>query len=132
MKPPAKAGMAYLCLLHDENLLRNIKDEAEVLLEMTDRYDLQSFVSSEVMKRAVSMALINIGESVKPLSKDLKQMYPMVKWSSIAGLRDIAAHGYQTLEMPQIWKTVTEDVPELLERVKGILHAEETEAENNR
>ena len=33
----------------------------------------------------------------------LKQMYQMVKWSSISGLRDRAAHGYQTLEMPQIW-----------------------------
>jgi len=113
----------------DENLLLNIKDEAEVLLEMTEGYDLQSFLESEMLKRAVSMALINIGESVKRISEELKQMNKMIPWSDISGLRNIAAHGYQTLDMPQIWKTVTESVPELLEQVNGILHAEEVESE---
>jgi uncharacterized protein with HEPN domain len=59
----------------DRNLLLSIKDEAEILLEMVDRYDLQRFLSDEMAKRAVSMSLIKIGEYVKSLSKDLKQEY---------------------------------------------------------
>jgi uncharacterized protein with HEPN domain len=111
----------------DENILLNIKDEVEILFEMTEGYDLQSFLSDEKTKRAVSMSLIKIGESVKSLSKDLKQMYPRVRWSSITGLRDIAAHNYDGLRMEDIWGIVTRDVPELSEQVKGILHAEGVE-----
>ena len=113
----------------DENLLLNIKDEAEILIEMTEGYDLQSFLESEMLKRAVSMALINIGESVKGISEELKQVNQTIPWSEIIGLRNIAAHGYQILQMEDIWGTATEKVPELLEQVNGILHAEEIESE---
>ena len=113
----------------DENLLLNIKDEAEILLKMTEGYDLQDFLTNEMMKCAVSMALINIGESVKKLSEELKQMNQTIPWSEIIGLRNIAAHGYQILQMEDIWGTATESVPVLLEQVKDILHAEEVERE---
>jgi len=71
----------------DENLLLNIKDEAEILLEMTEGYVLQSFPESEMLKRAVSMALINIGESVKGISEELKEVNQTIPWSEIIGLR---------------------------------------------
>ncbi|MDR2854550.1 MAG: DUF86 domain-containing protein [Methanomicrobiales archaeon] len=113
----------------DENLLNYIKEEAELLIELTDGCDLQGFLDSELLKRTFCMTLINIGESVKLLSKEFKQENKDIPWRFIAGLRDITAHGYQTLDMLQVWKTVTENVPELLEQVKGILHAKEAEAE---
>ena len=90
---------------------------------------MQAFLDSELLKRTSCMTLINIGESVKSLSKELKQENQDISWRFITGFRDIAAHGYQTLDMPQVWKTVTISVPELLEQIKGILHAEETERE---
>ena len=112
---------------HDVDLLLNIKDEAEILLEMVNGCELQDFLINEEKKRAVSMTLINIGESVKTLSDDLKQAHPAVRWGSITSLRNIAAHNYGGLRMEWIWKNVTRDVPELLEQVKGILGAEKVE-----
>ena len=109
------------------NLLLNIIDEAEILLEMTKGYDLQSFLSDEKTKRAVSMALINIGESVKKLSEGFKQENQEMEWREIAGLRDIAVHNYSGLHMERIFVNVTRDIPELLEQVKGILNAEGVE-----
>ncbi|MDR2855800.1 MAG: DUF86 domain-containing protein [Methanomicrobiales archaeon] len=111
----------------DENLLNFIKEEAELLLEVTEEYDLQRFLDSKLMQHAVSMVLIHIGESVKLLSKELKEENNIIKWRFIAGLRDIAAHGYRTLYMDDIWGVVTEDVPDLLEKVKDILLVEEVE-----
>ena len=110
-----------------ENLLLIIKDDAELLLKLIGEYDFQSFVNDEKMKLAASMSLINVGESVKSLSEDLKQMYPDVRWSSITGLRNIAAHKYHALRMVDIWEIVTKDIPVLLEQVKGILCAEGVE-----
>ena len=98
-----------------------IQEEAEIVIDLVDGYDLELFLSDERTKRSVCMTLINIGESVKSLSEDLKQMHPDVRWSSIVGLRDIAAHNYEGLRMERIWGNAIKDVPELLEQVKGIL-----------
>ena len=43
----------------------SIRDDAELLLELTAGYDVEHFLSDERTKLAVSMLLIKIGESVK-------------------------------------------------------------------
>jgi uncharacterized protein with HEPN domain len=105
----------------DESLLLNIKDDAELLLELTDGYDFEHFLDDARTKLAVSMLLIKVGEFVKSLSEDLKQSYSTVRWGSITNLRNIAAHNYNGLRMDDIWGIVTRDIPELLKQVKGIL-----------
>ena len=104
------------------NLLLNIKDEVEMVMELAEGYDLERFLSDERTKRSVCMTLINIGESAKSLDKDLKLMYPNVRWSSIVGFRNIAVHDYGGLRMDDIWKNVTENVPELLKQVNLDFH----------
>ena len=67
------------------------------------------------------MTLINIGELVKLLSDDTKQRNSSIPWRSISGLRDVTAHGYQTLRMEDIWETITTDIPILQKQIKEIL-----------
>jgi uncharacterized protein with HEPN domain len=110
-----------------EHLLLIIKEEAEILMDLIDGYDLQYFLGNELLKRGVTMTLVNIGECVNSLSEELKQKYPDVEWSSIVKLRNIAAHNYWGLHMDWIWENATVDVPELLEKVRGILHDEGVE-----
>jgi len=88
---------------------------------------MHSFLDSEILMRAVCMTLINIGELVKLLTEDVKQANQAIPWRSIAGLRDVTAHGYQTLRMEDIWETVTKNIPQLLTQIGVILHAEEAD-----
>lgn len=114
----------------DKNVLHKIKSETELLLELTGEHSLQSFLGSEVLMRAVCMTLINIGELVKLLTDEIKHQNPTIPWRSIAGLRDVTAHGYYTLRMEDIWETVTKDVPLFLTQVGEILHfRKETDAD---
>ncbi len=59
------------------------------------------------------MSLINIGELVKSLTEEFKQVNNQIPWRSIAGLRDVTAHKYQTLNMGDVWYTVQQDIPQL-------------------
>ncbi len=57
--------------------------------------------------------LINIGELVKVLSMNFRSRYTDISWKSIAGMRDIVAHKYQSLRMEDIWITIQDDIPVL-------------------
>ena len=115
----------------DKNILLKLKEKAEVLPTLTDGYDLQGFLGSEVLKLAVSMSLINLGELVNRLSDETKQQNPAVAWSAIVRLRNVAAHGYDELKMENIWKIVTEDVPPFLTQISEILQRTGDEGRKN-
>ena len=108
----------------DKNILLKIQSEAELLLELTDGHDLQGFLASEVLKRATGMTLINIGELVKLLTEEIKLQNPAVPWRAISGLRNVAAHGYHTLRMEDIWEIVTKEVSPFLAQIGEILNTE--------
>ena len=108
----------------DRIVLLKIKNEAELLLELTDGYDLQSFLGDEVIMRAVCMTLINIGELVKLLTEETKLQSQAIPWRAISGLRDVIAHGYQTLRMEDIWETVAKEIPLFLMQTGKILSTE--------
>jgi len=107
----------------DENCLEWIKDEVEFVLKITYEHNLKSFLHDDLAQHGVTMALINIGESAKSLSKKLKRKHQEIKWQDLTNLRNIAAHNYDGLRMDDVWEVVTKDIPELLEQVKAILNA---------
>ena len=56
-----------------------------------------------------------IGEAVKRVSPTTRSKHPEVPWKDIAGMRDRLIHGYHSVDVDELWKTATEDVPALLE-----------------
>jgi len=69
----------------NKNVLLKIKNEIGLLQELTDSHDLQSFLASELVMRAVCMTLINIGELVKLLTDDIKHQNPAVDGKNWTG-----------------------------------------------
>jgi uncharacterized protein with HEPN domain len=111
----------------DKTHLLFIKDEAEYLLEKAKGRNVEDFIDDRDLQHIVTMALINIGESVNSLSDEFIQKHQNIEWSEIVGLRNKVVHNYRGLRMGWIWKNVTKDVPDLLEQVNGILDAEGVE-----
>ena len=107
----------------DYEVLNKILDETNVIIELIKGFDCAAFLLDERTKRAVSMTLINIGELVKLLSDDFKQANTVIPWRKVAGLRDVAAHGYQILRMEDIWSTATTDVPVLQETIIKMINS---------
>ena len=92
-----------------------------MIADLIEGFTCETFIHDEKTKRAACMTLINIGEMTKLLSDKLKQDNASIPWRSIAGLRDVTAHGYQTLRMEDIWETVTVDVPALQKQIETLL-----------
>ena len=107
---------------HDKQILIKILKEIEIITFLTnDINDCENFINDEKTKRAVCMTLINIGELVKSLSDEIKTEHKSIPWRAISGMRDIAAHKYQTIRMEDVWTTITNDIPILYKEISIII-----------
>ncbi|MCX4340424.1 MAG: DUF86 domain-containing protein [Lachnospiraceae bacterium] len=97
----------------DRTIIAKVISEIKIGREMLGEASLGEFLADEKLKRAVGMTVINIGELVKNVTDETRQKYPQIPWKAIAGMRDIAAHKYQTLRMEDVYHTVRTDFPEL-------------------
>jgi uncharacterized protein with HEPN domain len=61
-----------------------------------------------------------MGEAVKRLSPTTRSKHPEVQWKDIAGMRDRLIHGYDSVDIDELWKTATEDVQALQAQVRTI------------
>lgn len=108
----------------DYIILTKILSEINIAFEMLDDANMPAFLSDEKLKRAVSMTVINIGELVKSVSEETRLAHKEVPWKAIAGIRDIAAHKYQTLRMEDVYNTVVMDFSDLKRQIKDIIDLE--------
>ena len=108
----------------DKIILQKICSEIDLALKFIGDKKLEEFLADELLKHAVGMSAINIGELTKHLSAELRQNYPEISWKKAAGFRDVVAHKYETLNMEDVYKTITEDFPELKTQIEKILETE--------
>lgn len=105
----------------DEIIIKKVISEINIGMEMLGETDLESFLKDEMLKRALGMTVINIGELIKNVTEETRKEHSDIPWKAIAGMRDITAHKYQTLRMEDVYTTVKEDFVSLKNSLKSII-----------
>jgi len=104
--------------------LEDIIEEIDRIKKFTQGIEkYNNFVENELVFYAVLKALENIGEAVKQIPDDIKELYP-IEWKKIAGLRDILIHEYFGIDAEIIWEVIKKKLPELEKAVKFLLGKE--------
>ncbi len=78
--------------------------------------DKELFFSKDngfIYRNSITMPILQIGELVKSLSEDFKSEYNGMAWKAIAGMRDVFAHHYGSIDYDMTWNTSVEDIPVL-------------------
>ena len=73
--------------------------------------DKGKYLDDETVQGSISFSLIQLGESAKRVPVELKDRYRDVKWKGTAGLRDVIAHGYDTISLDELWDIIINDIP---------------------
>ena len=113
----------------DRIAIQKILRELKVGQELLGDTSFEDFNQNEMMKRAIAMTVINVGELTKVISDETRIANPGIPWKAIAGMRDIAAHKYQTLRMEDVYNTVRIDFP-TYEKQLQLIYAEMIQKEN--
>ena len=88
----------------------------------TERLSYQDFLGKIETQDAVVRNLEIIGEASKNISKDLKIEYNHIPWKEIAGMRDKVIHFYFGVNWDIVWGAAKENLPQLKEKIEGILN----------
>ena len=86
-------------------------------------------LADDLVFDAVRMRLLEIGEAVKAIPRDLLASQPGIPWQQIARMRDHLAHRYFDTAHAILQATVDEDLPALEAAVAAL--AESLQAEND-
>jgi uncharacterized protein with HEPN domain len=84
--------------------------------------DFEAYKTDISFQYSCNMCIIQIGELVSRLSEDFIESHSQIPWYAIKGMRNLHAHDYERVDLDIVWNTLTEDVPELLNRLDIILN----------
>ena len=108
----------------DKTTLKKILVAIEEATEGFDDVSEETFLSNRILKLAMAMSVIRVGELVKALTLEFRRNNPQVPWREIAGFRDVATHKYDTIDMRELYGTIKKDFPELKSQIEKILMEE--------
>ncbi|MCL2095368.1 MAG: DUF86 domain-containing protein [Oscillospiraceae bacterium] len=77
------------------------------------KLNFDKFKDDYVMKNAIAMCLLQIGELSGNLTDEFKTEHNKMPWRDIIAFRNRAAHGYGSMDIEIIWDIVTDDIPDL-------------------
>ncbi|MCL1829351.1 MAG: DUF86 domain-containing protein [Oscillospiraceae bacterium] len=106
-----------------------IVQHADEIGETISRFelDLEKFKNDSVMKNAIAMCILQIGELVNNLTDDFKTTYPEMPWRDIIAMRNRAVHAYSNIDFEILWIIATSNVPELKAYCESIIKEKKSE-----
>lgn len=77
----------------------------------------EQFAEDEALQDATIRCLEVIGEAAGRMSRSGRNAFPSMPWIPMVGMRNRLIHEYGNVDLEEVWRTVTEDLP----RIVGLL-----------
>ena len=99
-----------------DRMARAARDALAFTAGMTEA----DFLDDRKTQAAVVMTLLIIGEAASRIaarSPDFVASNPDLPWNAMRGMRNRAAHGYETIRFDVVWETLHQSVPALISAI---------------
>jgi len=97
----------------DELFVGHILEAIANIKEFLRGVTHKKFIADKLIQSAVIRQIEIVGEATKNLSVGLREQEKDVSWQDITGMRDMLIHEYFGVDVEEVWKTATKDIPEL-------------------
>jgi uncharacterized protein with HEPN domain len=105
----------------DAAYLWDMLQAAKEVEAMVGDHDLAGFLDNIVLVRALERGVEIIGEAARRVSTTYMEAHPEIPWRKIIGQRNILAHEYGQIDHELLFKTATDDIPELITVIESLL-----------
>jgi len=102
--------------------LRDMLDSARLVQGFLDRKGIDAFRDDLLLPSAILYRLQVIGEAAHHVSDITRNHFAgSIDFKGIIGLRHVIVHGYDVIDLSEIWRIASEDVPVLAAVLERIL-----------
>jgi len=79
------------------------------------------FFTRALYQNAFIRSLELIGEATKGIDDEYRALHPEIPWKSMAGMRDKLIHCYATIDLEEVWNTLSVDIGPLYTELKRLI-----------
>jgi len=114
-------------MLRDGATLLDIARATRLIVEFRQGMDRAAFLADAKTQSAILHQLLVLGEAAKRLSATFTSQHPEMPWRLMARMRDRLIHGYDAVDLDQVWYVVEGDIARLLCLIEPLLPRDDTE-----
>lgn len=85
----------------------------------------ENLIQNELILDAVIHNLLIIGEATTQIPDPLRSKYPQIQWKAIAGMRDMIAHAYFSINTRIVWNVIQQDLQPLQDCIEQLQQNED-------
>lgn len=104
--------------------LQDMLDNMARVRRFVEGITMEQMIQDDKTDYAVRHALLTIGEAANRIPRKLQELYPLIPWKDIIGMRHAMAHGYDRMVYTEIWKAIHKAIPRVQPLVVAMLEQE--------
>ena len=93
---------------------------ARRILHYSEGMSLEVLNADERTTDAIIKNFMVIGESARHVPEEIRLRHPTVPWDAMRDMRNVVVHEYFGLSVEILWRTVTKDIPALIQALEQI------------
>lgn len=109
--------------------LLDIIESFEKIGRYTEGLDFEGFAANGMAADAVTRNVGIIGEAARHVPGTVQARYPDVPWRLMRGMRNVLIHDYPGVDLEVVWRTIHDDLPPTIARLREILEQERASGE---
>ena len=102
-------------------LVRDMLRAIDKVGRYTEGMDAAAFAADEIVVDAVLRNLEVLGEAARNVPGEVRDAHPGIPWRRMVGFRNIVAHVYFGVDLDNVWKIVSENVPPVRPALMALL-----------
>jgi uncharacterized protein with HEPN domain len=111
----------------DAGYLWDMLEAARETRQLLHGYTLDQLLADARTRRALERTLEVLGEAANRVSAPMRLDQAQIPWAKIIGQRNVIAHGYAAIDHSRLFRTVTQDLPDLIADLERMVKSLETD-----
>jgi uncharacterized protein with HEPN domain len=98
----------------DQIRLRHLREAATKAIDFSEGKQRHDIDDDELLRLALTKLVEIVGEAAKNITPEGRTAMSQVPWRAAERMRDPLIHHYFDINLDILWRTITEDLPQLL------------------
>jgi uncharacterized protein with HEPN domain len=108
----------------DDTYLVDILESAKIALDYVSGKSWGEFKEDLQCQDAVVRRIEIIGEAARRVSQQTRDKYSQIPWREMTSMRNLVIHEYDVVDINQVWDTLQNKIPPLIEELARIVPPE--------